>query len=407
MTITAPATGGAKPQTIWKLLAPDWSALDTVWRNPAPFVLWPVGHQALLAHWMDEAVRRGVETVELHVADRPAEVRALLEGGAYWSRRLRVIPIAREADAPADALRLSGLPGDPYDAMPADGRELLQHWFALQKRWLARRSEGPVTLDTRHSSGGWVGVQAKIHPSAKLTAPFWIGAHAVVGAGCEIGPDALIGAHSVLDENVAVRQACVVSRTYLGRNTELVRAAAAGGTLLDFERGCRADIAERFILGPVSADARGASIAGRAVALAFYVLLAPVAKLWCREWDAQEVATGDGATIRLRTGNAGPLWVRRWPWLAEIARGHLRWVGILPRAEAAWSAMPAELAAPLRASEPGVFSLADVHGCHDPADPEEWIHAVYQAQRADPQVTATVLKSVWRIAWFKTANTPC
>ena len=141
------------------------------------------------------------------------------------------------------------------------------------------------------------------------------------------------------------------------------------------------------------------------MAAALFLLLAPLAKLWCHSWDEREVATPDGAPISLRTGTAGPLWVRRWPWLAEIARGNLRWVGILPRAEEAWGLMPAELAAPLRASEPGVFSLADVHGCHDPADPEEWIHAVYQAQRADPKVTATVLKNFWRIAWFKTANT--
>ena len=120
------------PQTTWKLLAPDWSALDTVWKNPLPFVLWPVGQQPLIAHWMDEAVRRGVETVELFVADRPAEVRAWLEGGAYWSRRLRLVPIASETDAPSDAECLTGLPGDESDLVPGDGRALLQHWFALQ-----------------------------------------------------------------------------------------------------------------------------------------------------------------------------------------------------------------------------------------------------------------------------------
>ena len=392
-------------QTTWQLVAPDWSALDTVWKNPQPFVLWPVGHQALVAHWMDEAVRRGFETVELFVADRPAEVRALLEGGAYWSRRLRVIPVASEADAPADALRLTGLPGDENAALPGDGQQLLQHWLALQKRWLAQRDTSAVTLDTRHASGGWVGPQAKIHPSAKLTAPFWIGAHATIGAGCEIGPDALIGRNAVLDENVTVRQGCVLSRTYLGRHTELVNAAASGGTLLHFDRGCRVEIAERFILSPVAGDDRGASASQRLMAAALFLLLAPLAKLWCQSWEERVVPTPDGAPIRLRTGTAGPLWVRRWPWLAEIARGNLRWVGILPRAEEAWGLMPAELAAPLRASEPGVFSLADVHGCHDPADPEEWIHAVYQAQRADPKVTATVLKNFWRIAWFKTANT--
>ena len=394
----------AEPQKTWQLVAPDWSALDTVWKNPKPFVLWPVGHQALVAHWMDEAVRRGAESVELFVADRPAEVRAQLEGGAFWSRRLRVIPIASEADAPAGAQRITGLPGDENAALPNDGQQLLRHWFSLQKIWLARRIAGAVTLDTAHPSGGWIGPQAKIHLSAKLTAPFWIGANATIGAGCEIGPDAFVGRGAVLDENVSVRHGCVIGRTYLGRNTELVNAAATGSTLLHIEHGCRVEIAERFILSPVAGDTRGASVGQRVCAGVIFLLLAPLAKLWCRSWDTREVAMPDGTTRCLSTGKAGPLWVRRWPWLWEIARGKLRWVGILPRAEEAWGLMPAELAAPLRASEPGMMSLADVHGCHDPADPEEWIHAVYQAQRADPKVTATVLRNFWKIAWFKTNN---
>src|SRR5438094_7559629 len=96
-------------EKIWKLVAPDYGALDTVWKNPKPFVLWPVGPQPLLAHWMDEAVRLGVERVEIYVADRPAEVRGWLEGGAYWSRVATVMPIAKELDAPVDALRVDGL----------------------------------------------------------------------------------------------------------------------------------------------------------------------------------------------------------------------------------------------------------------------------------------------------------
>ena len=398
-------TATTNAETTWKLVAPDWSALDSIWKNPLPFVLWPVGNQPLLAHWMDEAVRRGAETVEIYVADRPAEVRALLEGGAYWSRRLRVVPIAGEAGAPADARRVTGLPGDAGETLPADGQQLLQHWLALQKRWLQSRGGESVTLDTQHPAGGWVGPQARIDPSAKLTAPFWIGAHAKIGPGCEIGPDAFIGDHAVLDDHVAVRNACVLARTYLGRNTELSGAVAAGGTLLDLARGCRVDIAERFILGPVAASSRKASALQRLAAFTLHALLAPVATLWCRKWEERDVADLDGAAIRLRTGLQGPLWIRRWPWLAQIARGHLRWIGILPRQEDDWQRMPADIAAPLRASEPGVFSLADVHGCHDPADPEEWIHAVYQAQRADPNVTATVLRNFWRIAWFTTPTT--
>ena len=84
-----------EPKMPWRLAAPDWAGLDSIWRNPDPFILWYVGNQTLLCHWMDEAVRNGVEEVEVYVADRPAEVRAWLDEGTFWSRRIKVIPIGR------------------------------------------------------------------------------------------------------------------------------------------------------------------------------------------------------------------------------------------------------------------------------------------------------------------------
>lgn len=387
----------------WRLVAPDWSALDTIWKTSLPFVLWPVGDQPLLAHWMDAAVRAGRESVELFVADRPAEVRAQLEGGAYWSRRLKVIPIACEADAPADAIRITGLPDEEPQTLPSAGSTLLRYWFALQKCWLARRGGDAVTLDTRHAGGGWIGAHASIHPTAKLVAPFWIGAYAKVGARCEVGPNALIGEHAVLDDHVSLREACVLPRTYLGCNTALHDAIASSSVLLNLEHGCRVDITDRFILGPVATGWWTRSAFQRAAAAALYVFLSPIAKLWCRDWDESEVATAEGAVMRLRAGKQGPLLIRRWPWLAQVARGNMRWIGILPRPEQEWKSMPTEVATPLRTVATGIFSLADVHGCHDPGDPEEWIHAMYQAQEAGPKIASTVLRNFWRLAWLKTA----
>ena len=239
-------------QKTWQLLAPDWSKLDTIWQNPLPFVLWPIGSQPLLAHWLDEAVRRGFEEVELYVADRATEVKAFLRDTPYWPKKLKVISLRREADAPATAERMDGLPvGELCASLPCEPGELLSYWLELRNAWLAGRSPDEVTLETFHPAGGWVGPHAKIHRSVRLRAPFWIGARAEIGANCEIGPNAFVGEHSILDENVEVVQACVLPDTYLGKNTRLFQSAAAGGTLIDFRRGCRVEIAERFILGPV------------------------------------------------------------------------------------------------------------------------------------------------------------
>ena len=90
------------------LLAPDFVTLDSIWRNPLPFVLWPVGHQGLIDHWVDEAVRQGAEEILIYAADRPAEIRRHLSAGGYWSRKAQVTAIRTEADAPSERSRWTG-----------------------------------------------------------------------------------------------------------------------------------------------------------------------------------------------------------------------------------------------------------------------------------------------------------
>jgi hypothetical protein len=167
-------------------------------------------------------------------------------------------------------------------------------------------------------------------------------------------------------------------------------------------RGNRIEIGERFILASVVDKTSRPSLAEKIAALACFVLLAPAAVACSRAgWIKQRVSTCDGDSITLRTGCSGPLWARRWPWLRHVAAGRLRWIGALPREDRDWQKMPAELCERVRSSRAGMFSLADVHRCHTPGDPEEWIHASYQAQRVDPNVARTVIKNLWKIAWSR------
>jgi len=385
------------------LLAPDFAALDTIWRNALPFVLWPVGAQSLLAHWLDEAVRLGVDEVQIHTADRPSEIRHFLEAGNYWSKKISVLPLKDDAAAPSDAIRMDRLPAQPQPAQPCDSpNALLANWLEMQCFWLANRSAETVSIDVeQYPPGGWVGPQARIHPKAKLTPPFWIGARAQIGASCEIGPDALIGAGSILDCDVQVNEAVVLADTYLGQNTRLHQAVAQGGVLIDIKRACRVDIRESFILAPVSTHRQSASLFEKLAALGAWLALAPAATFWPGQaWDRREIRDSKGDIFTLTTGRRGPLIVRRWPWLKGIFAGHLRWYGILPRKAEDWEHLPSETAERLKSSPAGVFSWADLHGCHDPAAPDEWIHAAYQALQKDDTVRQVLRKNTLRLAWL-------
>jgi hypothetical protein len=93
------------------------------------------------------------------------------------------------------------------------------------------------------------------------------------------------------------------------------------------------------------------------------------------------------------------LLIRRWPWLREVARGRFAWFGILPRSENQWAYLPSETADRLKATDPGLFSWADLQGCHEVESPEEWIHAAYQVLHNDGTAHRLLRRQCWRLAF--------
>jgi hypothetical protein len=90
--------------------------------------------------------------------------------------------------------------------------------------------------------------------------------------------------------------------------------------------------------------------------------------------------------------------VRRWPWLKEIFAGNMRWFGLQPRIESDWQQIPLETAERLKSSPRGVFSWADLQGCHDPSAPDEWIHGAYQILQTDEAVNKILRRNFLKIA---------
>jgi hypothetical protein len=73
-------------------------------------------------------------------------------------------------------------------------------------------------------------------------------------------------------------------------------------------------------------------------------------------------------------------------------------VGILPRIDSDWDALPADIRALLENVPSGVLALSDLYGRHDPSDPVEWIHAAYQAGSPDGVGQRQAIKSAVTIA---------
>ena len=234
--------------TLW-LEAPDWSELDGVTGQGSPWILWRVGFQTVLAHWMDEAVRRNVAKVEIIASDRTDEVERALKGGVFWSREI-IVHATRPADAPGKIESMAGLPQQPAPARPTSEAELLSHWHTAQLDWLKNRDE-KISLDRQLHPRVWIGPGAVIHPGAKLSGPCWIGSRAQIGAEAVIGPNAIVGSRSVVDQDASVCNATVMPDTFVGSKLRLQDMIADGNILLDVKRGTRVEIVDRFMMAPL------------------------------------------------------------------------------------------------------------------------------------------------------------
>ncbi len=378
--------------------APDFAAIDTVARRSEPFALWPVGPRPLLAHWLDEAVSRGAKRVRILSPDRPTMLRDYLAAGNYWSCETEIVS-SRPPDWPSDSELMDHLPGAPAQVSPSDPHSLVWRWLDLNSIWIRHRPSDAISIDRQHSSGGWIGPKARIHPTAVLSAPFWIGANAEIGPRARIGPDGIVGESCVIDADAEIVGGAALRATYVGQHVSLRDKIADGGVMLDVARGCRVEIGEAFVLSPLDKQGSPPSVGERALGLLLALLASALALRYGRTTASESFLNARAAPTDIATGQCGPLLVRRRHWLYRVARGHWRIVGILPRTETAVTDLAPDIRDALLRHPIGVFSLADLHDCHRAGQGDEWIHALFQTVPAGAGSNKLVWKNLWRLAW--------
>lgn len=383
----------------WHLIAPDWASLDTIWRSPRPFILWPVCEKPLLSYWLDEAVRAGVGSVSIETVDRPHLVRQWLDQRDLWSRSIEVHSEPGGSEG-KDCFFLDGLPGTEVPAPMGSAKDLMKHWYQLHVQALDRRSSGMVHLDHESRPGVWFGPGAKAAPDAVFTPPCWVGSHARIGPGGRLGPHAFVGPGVFLDEDVEVKESIVCAETYVGSHTTLNRMVAQGGLLMDLERGVGVEVVDSFVLASVGGPVSAPSWGERLLAALAAVPMEGLARLVNHGATPSETTAllGRSQSLKLRTYARGPLCLRRAAWLRHVADGKMRLVGVLPRSEDDWKNLSPDSRSALEHAPVGVFALSDLYCCHSPQEPDEWIHAAFQAGAANGAGQVQARKSFLKIA---------
>lgn len=383
----------------WNLIAPDFSSLDTIWRSPSPFVLWPVCEKPLLSYWLDEAVRQGIPSVRIEAVDRPHLIRAWLDQRDLWSRSVE-IKTGPEASGEYESIPMDRLPGQPAAPEILSPTALLNHWLGLQREAIRRRKTGMVHLDQEIQPGVWVSPGVRFSENVTFDPPCWIGSYARIGANSHLGPGAFVGAGSYLDKDVEMEDSIVCADTYIGSHTSLKNMAAQGGLLLDLQKGVAVEIGDSLVMASTTATGDSPSWAGRLMAVVLAPILCAIARLAARGRtpSQHDVRLGRDRQIPLVTYPSGPLCLRRAAWLKQVAAGTMCWTGILPRTALEWDQLPVEVRSALEPTPVGVFSLADLYQCHSPSEPDEWTHALFQAGAAKGAGRKLVRDSLLKIA---------
>lgn len=371
-----------------RLALPDWQRLDTVHRSKLPFVLWPVGEQPLLHHWLDHAVDRGVSRVMLSCSDRPSDVRRAMEAAQLWPIDWELSPVPRVDEREADDV-VDHLPGHPRpEREPRDGWELLDHWFDLRRAWFddtMQRDEARVGLA--------LGRFAQIHPTAQIRMPVWFDDQVQIGPGCQVGPYVTLGRGVVLEGPSVVENAVVTEYTFLAGHTELRDAILDGGMLLNLRHRARVPKLDMLMADRLRSARDRPPWRERALAAALYAAGWPLELLDGSSSEVVESFQG----LQLETRGSGRLWRRRHRWLREVVRGRMRLWGPLPRTKAQLDALDPEWREVLQSAQPGVFAYSDLHGSHRADTDLEPVHAVFQVGSSRDSMNVIFKENLWSL----------
>ena len=368
------------PTDTLELVLPDWANLDTEFRSPLPFALWTIGDQCLLHHWLDHAVNEGATSVRIHAADRPAAVRKVVDESLLWPVQTELCAIPSVSAAPTGAHDASWLPGSDPPSAPASGWDMLERAAKMEEVWLDRLAASPDFPLLG------IGFSCRIHPEAKLVPPYFIGDHVFIGPGCEIGPYAVIGPGSVVSGANVISHSHLSAHSYLGPVTALHHCRLESGVLFNLKHRARLDNLEPHLVSSLKKNKAPVPLRDRIQALLLSL------RLGSGERSGETFQTFDGRTL---PGTADAGLSNRLAWLPLVWKGELPLYGVLPRTNEQLSNLDPDWQNVLRHAPIGVFSYADSQGCHHPSDPDEALHAVYQAS-LPPETLAGATRSFIR-----------
>ena len=223
----------------------------------------PVLGQSLLEYWLSALALQGASQIGVLAHAHPDLTQELVGTGERWGLNAKVISESREL-TPAEALlkysnELETAPAGQsiivLDHFPTHPELPLfasyQHWFAALRGWMPSAVTADRVGVNETRAGIWTGCHSHISAQARLHPPCWIGQHVFVGAGAVIGPETIIEDGSFVEPGAEVGRSWVGPDTFVGQFARIDESLAWGSTLIKWESGSAAQVADPFLLCPL------------------------------------------------------------------------------------------------------------------------------------------------------------
>jgi anti-anti-sigma factor len=210
----------------------------------APLAIAPLLGKCMIEYWIEYLVRRSVGDIRIRAADRPDQIAAVVGDGARWGVHIVVEPEPEES-SPAQAaaiycahwkerpefiVLLDHLPGRP-------GRRLFDSyatWFNELYEWIPRAQTDDRIGQCEVEPGVWVGLRARVSPSARFIPPCWLGDHVAINREAVIGPGAIIEPGAIVAEGAQITQSIIGAATFVGAQIKIEDSIASRHTLVNW-----------------------------------------------------------------------------------------------------------------------------------------------------------------------------
>jgi hypothetical protein len=391
--------------------------------QPKPLASLPIFGKALVVYWLEHLVTLGAKEVRILAADRPEQIRSLVGDGSRWGLQIEVSPELREL-TPAEA-RVKYRQGDRSEWLAAsDDISLMSHfpglpehplfnsygnWFNALRALMPRVAPANQLGAKEVKPGVWVGLRARVSPSAELRAPCWIGANAIVGPHSIIGPMAVLEDRVMVEPAVEITNSTISPETFVGELTEVRDSLANGNILINWRTTSCVRVPDSFLmcsLGERNARLRPSNWLGRAAALFIMLFTLPIALVpFLRAKIRNQPSLRSFIAVRPQlTDTPSPTetmvyyelanckgWLRVWPQMWNIVKGDFAWVGNRPLSPGEVGELSNDFERLWLAAPIGLVSLADAEGAAGSFSDETRACASFYAVQANWRLDMSII----------------